>query len=124
MAPGDVCPRGSERFGRGQRDVTGAETAIHAGLLSPDYIMEPCRIFGREEKNMYEDMTYETILKSMLAAALAQDADLDSREGSILWLGQAPAAAELAKLYIALDHVLDQSFADLSFLIFCTINPL
>ena len=61
---------------------------------------------------MYEDMTYETILSSMLATALAQNANLDSREGSVLWLGQAPAAVELTNLYIALDNVLTQTFAD------------
>ena len=61
---------------------------------------------------MYEEMTYETILESMLATALAQNPKLDSREGSILWLGQAPAAVELTNLYLALDEVLNQTFAD------------
>ena len=36
---------------------------------------------------MYEHMTYEGLLDSMLAAALAQDAGLDTREGSVLWYG-------------------------------------
>lgn len=61
---------------------------------------------------MYEHMTYEGLLDSMLAAALAQDAGLDTREGSVLWYGQAPAAAEAQNLYIQLDAVLNETFAD------------
>lgn len=61
---------------------------------------------------MYEDITYEKLLERMLKNALATNKNLDSREGSLLWYGQAPAAVELQNLYIALDHVLKQSFAD------------
>ena len=61
---------------------------------------------------MYEHMTYEGLLDSMLAAALAQDEGLDTREGSVLWYGQAPAAAEAQNLYIQLDAVLNETFAD------------
>lgn len=61
---------------------------------------------------MYENMTYEWLLERMLAKALEQYPDIDSREGSLLWLGQAPAAVELQNLYIALDTVLNETFAD------------
>lgn len=61
---------------------------------------------------MYEDITYEVLLKRMLDRALANDKNLDSREGSLLWYGQAPAAVELQNLYIALDNILQQAFAD------------
>lgn len=58
---------------------------------------------------MYEKMTYEKILARMLAAA---PADVDKREGSILFDALAPAAMELAQMYIELDVVLNESFAD------------
>ena len=38
--------------------------------------------------------------------------NLDTREGSLVWCGDAPAAVELQNLYIALDTVLNETFAD------------
>lgn len=61
---------------------------------------------------MYEDITYEGLLASMLTAALADQPGLDAREGSVLWYGQAPAAVEAQNLYIQLDTVLNETFAD------------
>lgn len=61
---------------------------------------------------MFEAITYEVLLARMLKTALATNPKLDSREGSLLWLGQAPAAVELQNLYIALDEVLNETFAD------------
>ncbi len=65
---------------------------------------------------MYEDMTYESLLSEMLAYALEQAAareeTLDSREGSMLWYGSAPAAVEGQNLYIMLDTILNETFAD------------
>ena len=62
---------------------------------------------------MYEGITYDKLVKGMLDTALAEtSAALDTREGSMLWYGVAPAAVELNNLYIQLDWVLDQSFAD------------
>lgn len=61
---------------------------------------------------MYEKTTYDTILNRMLETARLHNKNLDSREGSLLWLGQAPAAVELQNLYIALDTVLRETFAD------------
>lgn len=54
-------------------------------------------------------MTYEKILNRMLAAV---PADVDKREGSILYDAVAPAAVELAQMYIELDVVLNETFAD------------
>ena len=53
---------------------------------------------------MYEHQTYESIVKRMMDRALAYNKNLDSREGSLLFLGEAPAAVELQNLYIALDN--------------------
>lgn len=61
---------------------------------------------------MFEAQTYEVILERMLRKALETNPNLDSREGSLLWLGQAPAGVELQNLYIGLDTVLKETFAD------------
>lgn len=58
---------------------------------------------------MFEEMTYETILKRLLSRV---SSSLDKREGSIIYDALAPAAAELAQLYIELDVVMNQTFAD------------
>ena len=61
---------------------------------------------------MYEAQTYESILARMLQKALSINSNLDTREGSLAWYGDAPAAVELQNLYIALDTVLNETFAD------------
>lgn len=61
---------------------------------------------------MYEAQTYEAILSRMLQKALSINDNLDTREGSLVWCGDAPAAVELQNLYIALDTVLNETFAD------------
>ena len=61
---------------------------------------------------MYESVTYESLLQSMLAAATENHPGLDTREGSVLWYGQAPSAVEAQNLYIQLDAVLAETFGD------------
>lgn len=62
---------------------------------------------------MYEAITYDKLVKEMLDTALAETTSaLDTREGSMLWYGVSPAAVELQNVYIQLDWILDQSFAD------------
>lgn len=61
---------------------------------------------------MYEAQTYESILARMLQKALSINSNLDTREGSLVWYGDAPAAVELQNLYIAFDTVLNETFAD------------
>ena len=61
---------------------------------------------------MYEAQTYEVILARMLQKVLSVNSNLDTREGSLVWYGDAPAAVELQNLYIALDTVLNETFAD------------
>ena len=58
---------------------------------------------------MYENMTYEVILQNMLDRV---PSTFDKREGSIIFDALAPAAAELAQVYIELDTVLNETFAD------------
>lgn len=61
---------------------------------------------------MYEDITYELLLARMLEKARAANANLDTREGSLVWLSHAPAAVELQNLYLQLDNILRETFAD------------
>lgn len=58
---------------------------------------------------MYENMTFDVIMQQMMNRV---PDTMDKREGSIIYDALAPAAAELAQLYINLDVVLDQTFAD------------
>ncbi|MFC6334286.1 baseplate J/gp47 family protein [Paenibacillus septentrionalis] len=58
---------------------------------------------------MYEHMTYEAILERMLNRV---SNSIDKREGSVIYDALAPAAAELAQMYIELDINYNLSFAD------------
>lgn len=58
---------------------------------------------------MYESMTFQYILQRMLNRV---SSEIDKREGSIIYDALAPAAAELAKLYIELDTNINLSYAD------------
>lgn len=58
---------------------------------------------------MYESVTQGDILQRMLAMV---NVKFDKREGSIIFDALAPASVELQNAYIALDSVLNESFAD------------
>ncbi len=58
---------------------------------------------------MYENITYEEILKRMLNKI---PQDMDKREGSIIYDALAPAAVELQLMYIELETILNELFAD------------
>ncbi len=58
---------------------------------------------------MYEDMTFERIMKRMLDRV---PDTLDKRESGIIYTALAPAAVELQNAYIEMDWILNQSFAD------------
>ncbi|MFB6366201.1 baseplate J/gp47 family protein [Paenibacillus elgii] len=60
---------------------------------------------------MYEHQTFQTILNRMLSRV---PADVDKREGSIIYDALAPAALELTEMYFQLDTNLDLSLADTS----------
>lgn len=61
---------------------------------------------------MYENITYEVILQRMLDKVLEQNQNIDTREGSIIYNALAPAAVEFQNMYIELDVILNESFAD------------
>ncbi len=58
---------------------------------------------------MYEEVTYEHILQRMLDKV---PMDVDKREGAIIYNALAPAAVELQNMYIELDVILNEAFAD------------
>ena len=58
---------------------------------------------------MFEDKTYERLLQEKLAQV--KDT-FDKREGSIIYDALAPNSLEAAMLYIALDRILIETFAD------------
>ena len=58
---------------------------------------------------MYENITFESIMENMLARV---PSNMDKREGSVIWDALAPAAIELQNAYIAIDTVLNETFAD------------
>lgn len=59
---------------------------------------------------MYEEMTFENIMDRCLNRV---SASIDKREGSIVYDAIAPAAAELAIMYIELAYLMDRAFPDL-----------
>ncbi len=58
---------------------------------------------------MFENNTFEAIMERMLAKV---DDNLDKREGSVLWDSLAPAALEIANVYVGMDMVVDEVFGD------------
>lgn len=58
---------------------------------------------------MYENQTQEAIQARVLNRV---SSSLDKREGSVIQTAVAPVCAELAQIYINLDSMMDESFAD------------
>ncbi len=58
---------------------------------------------------MYENITFESILERMLSRI---PSDMDKREGSLIYDALAPCAVELQLMYIELDNILMETFAD------------
>jgi uncharacterized phage protein gp47/JayE len=58
---------------------------------------------------MYENMTFENIMDRCLSRV---SDSVDKREGSVIYDAIAPAAAELAILYIELGTIMDRAFPD------------
>ena len=56
---------------------------------------------------MFEDMTYEALVKRALARG---PPTMDKREGSMVFNGVAPSMAEVAQLYIAADFVFQATY--------------
>jgi uncharacterized phage protein gp47/JayE len=65
-----------------------------------------------EVRKMFEQVTYESIMDRMLSGVRNAAPELDIREGSLIYTAVAPIAAELMQMYIELDTVLNETFAD------------
>lgn len=61
---------------------------------------------------MFESVTYEIIMQRMINKVLEFNPSIDTREGSIIYNALAPAAVELQNMYIQLDTVLNETFAN------------
>lgn len=65
---------------------------------------------------MFENQTYQAILNRMIAKvnewAQGQGITIDTREGSLIRTALSPAAFEINQMYIELDEVLNEGFAD------------
>ena len=60
----------------------------------------------------YENMTYEVILQRMIDRVTKKYPNLDTREGSMIFDALAPAAIEMAVMYVELDNAINESFVD------------
>ncbi len=58
---------------------------------------------------MYEEMTLDTLMERMLSYV---PDTMDKREGSIIYDALAPVAVEMANLYMEMDILLEETFAD------------
>ncbi|GFI02302.1 MAG: phage tail protein [Lachnospiraceae bacterium] len=58
---------------------------------------------------MFEELTYEVLLKRMLGRVSNK---YDKREGSVIWDTHSPTAIELKNLYIALDSIVQEAYGD------------
>jgi len=58
---------------------------------------------------MFESMTFKYILKRALGNV---PNDVDKRQGSVIYDAIAPCCMELAKMYLSIDEVLKETFAD------------
>lgn len=61
---------------------------------------------------MFESKTFENILSGMLSQVREQDADLDTRTGSLIYNALAPVALELETAYHEMDMILDETFLE------------
>lgn len=59
---------------------------------------------------MFENMTFENILGSMLASAQNEIPDLDVRTGSVVYTTLAPIAMELETVYRQMSGIVDETF--------------
>ena len=60
----------------------------------------------------FDEMTFERLLREVLTRVRELDPGVDTREGSVVYTAAAPTTAEHAQIYIALDNILSETFAD------------
>lgn len=63
---------------------------------------------------MYENETYDKIMSDKISEVKNIDANLDTRKGSVIYVTLSPDSIEESMIYIALDKILKETFADTS----------
>ena len=58
---------------------------------------------------MFEEKTYESLMEEMLDTV---DETIDTRQGSVIYDAVAPMALENAQMYVDMDILLSETFAD------------
>lgn len=61
---------------------------------------------------MYENITFDLIMDSLLGTVRTIEPNLDTREGSVIRTALAPAALELANMFAELDETIRDAYAD------------
>lgn len=61
---------------------------------------------------MYENISFETLMERAIARVQEQNSNIDVREGSIIYNALAPAIYEIMGMYIEIDRIMNETFAD------------
>ena len=61
---------------------------------------------------MYENITFEKLMERAVARIEEQNSNIDTREGSIVYNALAPAIYEIMGMYIEIDRIMNETFAD------------
>ena len=67
---------------------------------------------------MFEERTYERLMEEMLDTT---DESIDTRQGSIIWDAVSPTALENAQMYVDMDRLLSETFADTAGYYYCLL---
>ena len=61
---------------------------------------------------MYENISFESLMERAIARVQEQNSNIDVREGSIIYNALAPAIYEIMGMYIEIDRIMNETFAD------------
>lgn len=61
---------------------------------------------------MYENITFEKLMERAVARIEEQNSNIDTREGSIVYNALSPAIYEIMGMYIEIDRIMNETFAD------------
>lgn len=61
---------------------------------------------------MYENISFESLMERAILRVQKQNSNIDVREGSIIYNALAPAIYEIMGMYIEIDRVMNETFAD------------
>ena len=61
---------------------------------------------------MYENLSFEVLMERAIARVKQQNSNIDTREGSIIYNALAPAIYEIMGMYLEIDRIMNETFAD------------